>query len=125
MKALFTILALIAVPVYANTTDTTTTVHAEEQITAQHHENSEKIAEKLQNSTVVIQTGAFNNDDFALGQAARVSLLGVPSQVVKLKNSKNNSTMHVVRSYRMQRPEAEKIISRLREQDVPAMMIVY
>lgn len=125
MKALFTILALIAVPVYANTTDATTTVHAEEQITAQHHENSEKIAEKLQNSTVVIQTGAFNNDDFALGQAARVSLLGVPSQVVKLKNSKNNSTMHVVRSYRMQRPEAEKIISRLREQDVPAMMIVY
>lgn len=72
---------------------------------------------------VLIQSGAFKNQQFADQQAAKVSLLGVPSTVVEVTDTEGN-VVRVVRSKnRMPQKEAEEVIERLEKNDVRAILL--
>ena len=80
---------------------------------ASHHDDDQ----------VLIQSGAFKNQVFAEQQAAKVSLLGVPSGVVEIQDVEGN-IVRVVRSKQsMPQKEAEVVIDRLEQNNVRAMLI--
>ena len=80
---------------------------------ASHHDDDQ----------VLIQSGAFKNQVFAEEQAAKVSLLGVPSGVVEIQDTEGN-IVRVVRSKQsMPQKEAEVVIDRLEQNNVRAMLI--
>lgn len=73
--------------------------------------------------TVTLQMGAFTDPNLAYKQAAKASLLGLPSRVVHMKN-RNGDTVRVVRSsYRLKQVDAEKIAADLREQEVNVLLM--
>lgn len=75
------------------------------------------------NTAVVLQLGAFTDPNLAYKQAAKVSLLGVPAKVVRVKN-RNGDTVRIVRSStRLQQAEAEKAAADLREQQVNVILM--
>lgn len=80
---------------------------------ASHHDDDQ----------VLIQSGAFKNPVLAEQQAAKVSLLGVPSGVVEIQDMEGN-IVRVVRSKQsMPQKEAEVVIDRLEQNNVRAMLI--
>lgn len=79
--------------------------------------------DNAQNSTVVLQLGVFTDPGLAYKQAAKVSMLGVPAKVVRVKK-KNGNTMRVVRSsVRFPQAEAERVAADLREQQVNPILM--
>lgn len=76
-----------------------------------------------QNATVVLQLGVFTDPGLAYKQAAKVSMLGVPAKVVRVKK-KNGNTMRIVRSSsRFPQAEAERVAADLREQQVNPILM--
>lgn len=74
-------------------------------------------------SGVVLQVGAFRTDRLADSQVAKVSLLGVPAKIVKIKDAEGN-VMRVVRSrQRLKQAEAEKAVGRLEKNNVPVLLL--
>lgn len=72
---------------------------------------------------VTLQVGAFLTHGLADTQAAKVSLLGVPARVVKVKNA-DGYVIRVVRSReRLKQAEAEKVAGRLQKNNVPVLLL--
>lgn len=74
-------------------------------------------------SGVLIQAGAFRTDALADSQMAKVSLLGLPAQVVRVKDA-NGNVMRIVRSReRLKQAEAEEVVGRLSRHNVQTLLI--
>lgn len=71
----------------------------------------------------IVQSGAFKNSALANGQAAKVSLLGVPSTVVELKNEQGETIRVVRSSKKMLQKEAEEVVDRLDKEHIHAMLL--
>lgn len=98
---------------------------AEAKVASHSGDNMQKTAGNAggNRETVTLQMGAFTDPNLAYKQAAKASLLGLPSRVVHMKN-RNGDTVRVVRSsYRLKQVEAEKIAADLREQQVNVLLM--
>lgn len=107
------------------TQKSTNTLKASTKSTAVQKTNQSDLATvaSKHNTAVVLQLGAFTDPNLAYKQAAKVSLLGVPAKVVRVKN-RNGDTVRIVRSStRLQQAEAEKAAADLREQQVNVILM--
>lgn len=76
-----------------------------------------------ENDQVLIQSGAFKNQVLADRQAAKVSLLGVPSKVVELRDAEGNIVRVVRSNHSMSQKDAEAVVDRLEKNNVHAMLL--
>lgn len=111
----------------ANANNTNTQAKAEPNKPAETQTQAAKpasntAASESKKETVVLQLGAFTDPNLAYRQAAKVSLMGVPAKVVRVKN-KNGDYVRVVRSsQRLKQADAEKTAADLREQQVNVLL---
>ncbi|WP_314342199.1 SPOR domain-containing protein [Simonsiella muelleri] len=121
----------VAVKNTENVTKTTTTdISATKKSDVKSEKNTDATSQPEnqsadgKSSSVMIQMGAFLSEDLAETQAAKASLLGVPSRVVKTTNA-NGTRISVVRSrQRIEQVQAQKMVNQLKANDMPALLMI-
>lgn len=69
----------------------------------------------------IIQIGSFRNPQFAAEQSAKVALVGVRTQVVEVRQ--NGVTYYRVRTKPMPQNTAEQTLSKLQQNQIPAIIV--
>lgn len=109
----------------AAATQTTEKSSAKTATTTQSETTTTATTKDEESGGVLIQVGAFRTGTLADTQMAKVSLLGLPAKVVQLKDAEGN-LISVVRSReRWNQADAEKMMGRLEQHNVPTFLISF